>query len=179
MDYFGRLQIPQRAQIKATTLDQLAHRSALTADQTLSEHKHDRRGKNISSTELELQTLTGTLSQHMHCRPLRSFSWTSNNAGMSQLDSAGNTIFQESPLDRGDESLERAAAAIWVQLAAEAEPESLFLLDTNLTILSHPHLRPLSSQSEKKKSGVVILFCIDCMLSSNLSMKARELEEID
>lgn len=60
---------------------------------------------------------------------------------MSQLDSAGDTIFQESPLDRGDESLERAAAAIWFQLAAEAEPESLFLLDTNLTILSHPPLR--------------------------------------
>lgn len=78
----------------------------------------------------------GTFSQHMHCRPIRSFSWTSNNARMSQLHSAGATIFQESPLDEGDESLERAAAAIWVQSAAEVGPERLFQLDKNLTILS-------------------------------------------
>ena len=54
----------------------------------------------------------------------------------------GATIFQENALDDGDESLERAAAAIWVQSAAEASralqagAEKLFLLDKNLTILS-------------------------------------------
>lgn len=45
------------------------------------------------------------------------------------------TIFQKKALRNEGE---RAAAAIWVQLGAKAEPESLFLLDTNLTILSHP-----------------------------------------
>lgn len=55
---------------------------------------------------------------------------------MSQLHRAGATIFQESLLDEGDEPLQRAAAAIWVQSAAEVGTSRLFLLDKNLTIRS-------------------------------------------
>lgn len=72
--------------------------------------------------------------QHMPRRPRRSFSWISNNAGMPWSHRAGATIFQDSPLDEGDESLERAAAAIWVQSAAKDELQRLFLLDKSLTI---------------------------------------------
>lgn len=64
---------------------------------------------------------------------------------------------------------ERAAAAIWVQLGAKAEPESLFLLDTNLTILSHPPLRSFSSQSEGRKVGEVILLCLWLLEAHNHS----------
>lgn len=85
----------------------------------------------------------GALGPHVHCRPLRSFSWTSNNARMSQLHRAGATIFQESLLDEGDEPLQRAAAAIWVQSAAEVGTQRLFLLDKNLTIRSKAETRIL------------------------------------
>lgn len=71
---------------------------------------------------------------------------------MSQLHSAGATIFQESTLDEGDESLKRAAAAIWVHSAAG--PERLFVLDENLTLKSrksHPPLRTFSLRSEGEK----------------------------
>ena len=85
----------------------------------------------------------GAPGQHVHCRPLRSFSWTSNNARMSQLHRAGATIFQESLLDEGDEPLQRAAAAIWVQSAAEVGTQRLFLLDKNLTIRSKAETRIL------------------------------------
>lgn len=71
LDYFGRVQIPQGAQIKATTLDRLAHLSALTANQTLSEYKHRARTPNtdryIKSTHA-LQTTPLILKDIKQCR---------------------------------------------------------------------------------------------------------------
>ncbi len=79
---------------------------------------------------------------------------------MSQLHSAGATIFQESPLDEGDESLERAAAAIWVQSASETGSERLFLLDQNLTVLSkavkETHILLLGEQVKENQGDVQI-----------------------